>query len=223
MTADQKAQLKETSQGLALVKEDMVLIADFSSMKRRIIKGHVERELVVKAARVKGSANPLALDATAGLGEDSLLLAAAGFHVVLCERDPLIAALLADALSRARSDAELAPVVARMTLIEQDSVLYMRSQATLPDVIFLDPMFPARTKSAQVKKKLQLIQSLEAPSTDDEQCDLLRAALSLHPRKIVIKRPVHGSYLAQVKPAYSLTGKAVRFDVLVGQGLSNTQ
>ena len=45
--------------------------------------------------------HPRAVDATAGLGEDSLLLAAAGFEVTLCEADPVIAVLLEDALTRA--------------------------------------------------------------------------------------------------------------------------
>ena len=42
-----------------------------------------------------------AVDATAGFGEDSLLLAAAGYNVELYEYDPVIAALLRDALRRA--------------------------------------------------------------------------------------------------------------------------
>jgi 16S rRNA (guanine1516-N2)-methyltransferase len=74
-------------------------------------------------------------------------------------------------------------------------------------------MFPARTKSAAVKKKLQVIQLLERPCDDEAQ--LVEAALGARPRKVVIKRPIKGPHLAGLKPSYSLTGKAVRYDVLV--------
>jgi 16S rRNA (guanine1516-N2)-methyltransferase len=43
----------------------------------------------------------------------------------------------------------------------------------------------------------------------------MQAAMSATPRKIVIKRPLKGPYLAKIKPSYSLKGKSVRFDVLV--------
>ena len=44
--------------------------------------------------------------------------------------------------------------------------------------------------------------------------ELLDAALAAHPRKVVIKRPPKGPYLAGKKPSYSLTGKAIRYDVI---------
>ena len=74
-------------------------------------------------------------------------------------------------------------------------------------------MFPARTKSALVKKKFQLLQQLERPCNDEEE--LLQAALAAKPRKVVIKRPAKGPYLGGVKPDYSLSGKSVRYDCLV--------
>ena len=48
---------------------------------------------------------------------------------------------------------------------------------------------------------------------DDAEA-LLHAALAAHPRKVVIKRPPKGPWLADVKPSYSLEGKAVRYDVI---------
>ena len=82
-----------------------------------------------------------------------------------------------------------------------------------PEVVLLDPMFPARTKSASVKKKFQLLHFLEKPCTNEDA--LVSAAIAAQPRKIVIKRPPKGPHLAGIKPAYSLTGKAVRYDCLV--------
>ena len=158
---------------------------------------------------------PLAIDATAGFGEDSILLAAAGFDVVMYEYDAVIAALLEDALRRAsESDNDkLRAAVAHMKLINADSIEAMQHLQERPDVILLDPMFPAREKSALIKKKFQLLQRLEQPCTDEES--LLNAALSAHPHKIVIKRPLKGPYLADRRPDYSIKGKAIRYDCIV--------
>lgn len=191
----------------------MTLRADFARLLPRLRPDRLGRELLVRAARVRGVEAPTAVDATAGLGEDSLLLAAAGFTVTMFERDPVIAALLRDALERASDDPRLAGVVARMELVEGDSVTGLRELGFSPDVVFLDPMFPGRTKSAAVKKKFQLLHHLERPCEDEE--GLLSAALAARPRKIVIKRPPKGPWLSGVKPSHSVAGKAVRYDVMV--------
>ncbi|MDO4429279.1 MAG: class I SAM-dependent methyltransferase [Atopobiaceae bacterium] len=206
-------ELRRDDEGLALVGDGMVLRADFSRLLPRLRADRIGRELLVRAARTRGVATPTAVDATAGLGEDSLLLAAAGFTVTMFEKDPVIAALLSDALDRAANDSQLAEVVARMTLVEGDSVAGLREPGFSPDVVFLDPMFPERTKSAAVKKKFQLLHHLERPCEDEE--GLLAAALAARPRKVVIKRPPKGPWLAGAKPSHSLTGKAVRYDVIV--------
>ena len=155
----------------------------------------------------------MALDATAGLGEDSLLLAAAGFHVRMYEKDPVIAALLEDAMNRAKELPELSAAVSRMELFKEDSISAMKNTDTSPDIILLDPMFPQRQKSALVGKKFQLIHILEKPCEDEK--DLLDAAISAHPRKIIIKRPLKGSFLGGRKPDYSISGKAIRYDCIV--------
>ena len=206
-------ELRETDEGLALVAGDLVLRGDFASMLPRLRPDRLGRELLVRAARVKGVAAPSVFDATAGLGEDSMLLAAAGFAVTLCEHDTTISALLRDALGRATGDSRLAEAAGRMHVLEADSLEVLPGLSEAPDVVYLDPMFPARTKSAAVKKKFQLLHLLEPPCDDAEE--LLRAAVAARPRKVVIKRPVKGPVLAGVKPSYSLAGKAVRYDVIV--------
>lgn len=206
-------ELRRDADGLALVGEGMVLRADFSRLLPRLRSDRLSRELLVRAARVRGVEAPTAVDATAGLGEDSLLLAAAGFSVRLYEKDQVIAALLRDALERAVALPELADVVERMELLEEDSVEALPHLDFSPDVVLLDPMFPERTKSAAVKKKFQLLHHLERPC--ENEGELLDAALAACPRKIVIKRPPKGPVLAGVKPSYQVTGKAVRYDVIV--------
>ena len=206
-------ELREGAAGLALAGDGMELTCDLARLLPRLRPDRLGRELLVRAARVRGVAAPTAVDATAGLGEDSLLLAAAGFTVTMYEKDPVIAALLQDALDRAANDPQLSAIVERMTLVEGDSVAALRAMGAAPDVVFLDPMFPERTKSAAVKKKFQLLHRLERPCEDERE--LLDAALAAGPRKVVIKRPPKGPCLAGVRPSHAVAGKAVRYDVIV--------
>ncbi len=213
-TGSGELRLKLDAEGLCLQWEDQVLRGDYTRMLPRLKGNAVAAELLYKAARVKGAQRPLrAVDATAGLGEDSLILAAAGFQVELYERNPVMYELLLDTLERAARVPELAPIVQRMHLHKGDSILAMAALPEPPDVILLDPMFPERQKSALVKKKLQMIQKLELPCMDEGE--LMKAAMLAKPGKLVVKRPPKGPYLAGLKPDHSIEGKAVRFDCLV--------
>lgn len=207
-------QLRRTSEGLALVAPGMQLCGDFSHLLPRVRSRRLQRELLVRAVKPKAfGPDSVAVDATAGLGEDAFLLAAAGLRVHLFERDPVIAALLRDALDRARADAELAPIARRMQLEEGDSISALPHLPFAVDVVLLDPMFPAKRKDAASRKKLQMIQRLERPCEDEAA--LLHAAFAAHPRKVVAKRPAKGPFLAGEKPSYSLAGTTVRYDCYV--------
>ena len=206
--------LSQEEKGLCLTDGKLSIMADFNEMLPRIKQSNLQKEMLIKAARIKGHDMPQTLvDATAGFGDDSLILAAAGFNVTMFEMNEIIAVLLQDALERARESKELAKIVARMNLICCDSTVGLRELDFKPDVVLLDPMFPARQKSALIKKKFQLIQKLESPCSTESQ--LLDAAKAACPKRIVIKRPLKGPYLANEKPSYSLSGKAIRYDCLV--------
>lgn len=200
--------------GLSLVGNGQTLRGDFTKMLPRIRRGNLQSELLVKAVKIKGFDGRLeVMDCTAGLGEDSLLLAAAGFYVKLYERDKIIAALLRDSMERAAADLELSSIIARMELHEADSLTAMENLQETPDVIYLDPMFPSRQKSALVKKKFQVLHLLEQPCEEGNR--FLEAALACKPRKLVIKRPLKGEYLGDRKPDYSISGKTIRYDCIV--------
>lgn len=198
--------------GLSLTGYGLSYRGDFEQMLHRITEGRLQHEMLVKAAKTTLE-HPTAVDATAGMGEDSLLLAAAGYRVTLFEQNPVIAALLRDALRRAKRHPVLRPIAERMQLIEGSSIEGMPRLPEPPDLIYLDPMFPARQKSGLINKKLQLIQKLEQPCPQEEA--LLQAAIAAGPKKIIIKRPLKGANLAGRTPNHSLLGKAIRYDCIV--------
>ena len=210
--------LEVSEEGVALCSRGMKLMADLTESIPRLKKGRLTGEMLVHAARIKGADRELtAIDATAGFGEDALLLAAAGFKIDLYEFDPIIFILLEDAVNRARQVDELKEAVSRMSLHNTDSIAALNSLSDKdsPDIVLLDPMFPERSKTGSVKKKFQLLQRLESPCSTEEE--LMAAALKANPHKIVIKRPAKGPYLAGKKPDYSVPGKAIRYDVIISK------
>ncbi len=203
--------------GLTLVEGRLELRGDFRQLLPRVRGGHLQHEKLLRAARMKDlPEHPLAVDATAGLGEDAFILACGGYSVVLCEYNPVIAALLEDALCRARKDPDLTEAATRMSLVRGDGIENLKRLAGKPDLVYLDPMFPAKQKSGISKKKLQLLQKLELPCSREDE--LMAAALAAGPARIVVKRPVKGQPLAGKKASHSIVCKNVRFDCYVLPG-----
>lgn len=214
-------------QGLALRRPNDPALngelrVDFDRPAARRRQQSPHRELVVQAARLRRAGeSPLVVDATAGLGRDGFLLAAAGFRVVLCERNPVVAALLRDGLARAALLPRTAAIAARIRLIAADFADGLEQLSERPAVIYLDPMFPPRSKSAKVKQELQLLQLLEGTGNgESDAARLLQTALAAGPRKVVVKRPLKGPALAGPAPSHVLRGKAVRFDVYTGMAIA---
>ena len=184
--------------------------------RHRRLYGGGKSQAIARAVGIKGGVRPVVADLTAGLGADGFVLASLGCRVTLVERHPVIAALLSDGLARARAcggDPELAPIVARMALhcMPASQWLVELAEAEKPQVIYLDPMFPERGKSAQVNKAMQAFQQLVGGDPDAD--DLLFLALAAASHRVVVKRPARAPWLGNEKPSHSLEGKAVRFDV----------
>jgi 16S rRNA (guanine1516-N2)-methyltransferase len=176
---------------------------------------------IAKAVGLKHGFNPKVLDATAGLGRDAFVLANLGCHVTLLERMPIVAALLQDGLARAQLNPEIGQLVQQqMRLIHAASLEQMLSQSGLteqPDVIYLDPMYPHREKSAQVKKEMRIFQSLVGEDLDADT--LLAPALALAKYRVVVKRPSYAPPLANKAPTTCINMKKNRFDVYVKQAI----
>ena len=197
------------SKGVSLSGFGLSYQGDFENMLHRVTNGRLQHEMLAKAVKTDQE-NLKAIDATAGMGEDSLLLAACGYQVTLYEQNPVIAILLKDALRRAKKNTVLKDIVSRMQLVEGDIIEHLNKRLDPVDVIYLDPMFPGRQKSGLINKKLQLIQKLEPPCS--KETALFDAAMAAQPSKIIVKRPLKSPYLDERVPSYSLKGKAIRYD-----------
>jgi 16S rRNA (guanine1516-N2)-methyltransferase len=195
---------------------------DFGSddMRHRRRSGH--NELLGRAVGVSARRSLHVVDATAGLGRDSFVLADMGCTVALCEREPVIAAMLSRGLlaALASGDDWLAGVARRMSLVATDARELAPQQLASTDVIYLDPMFPPRDKSAAVKKEMALFHVLLGHEISDRDADaLLLWAIGQDVSRVVVKRPPRAPVLAGKKPSHSVGGKAVRFDVYVRRAL----
>ncbi len=188
--------------------------ADFlegASAHRRLFGGG-SGQMIAKAVGLRPGVRPRVLDATAGLGRDAFVLAQLGCTLCLIERQPIVAELLADALARAQDDPEVGPIVARMRFLPGDAIAAMRAWSDeAPEVIYLDPMFPERDKSALVKKEMRLFKALVGG--DDDAPELLAAALALASHRVVVKRPRKAPAVAGRPPSHVQEGKSSRYDI----------
>ncbi|SEA62090.1 16S rRNA (guanine1516-N2)-methyltransferase [Thiothrix caldifontis] len=174
---------------------------------------------IAKAIGLHKFKHPYVIDATAGLGRESFVLATLGCTVILLERSPIVYALLADGLQRALAsdDAESVAIASRMTLHQADALAWLKtvSADALPDVVYLDPMFPERQKSALVQKEMRFFHAVVGADEDSDA--LLELAIQQATRRVVVKRPRHAPELQGIKPAFVIAGKAVRYDVYLGK------
>ena len=196
------------------------VFADFVSGRagHRRHQGIGSRQPIAKAVGIKPDRLPAIIDATAGLGQDALVLATLGCAVILVERSPVVAALLSDAMQRAMAEAETADIVARMRLVQADACDYLAAlgESQRPDVIYLDPMFPARNKSALTKKEMRLFQQL--PGIRENADGLLPMARQVATRRVVVKRPAKAPWLSDAKPSMAIHSPKMRFDVYLCSG-----
>jgi 16S rRNA (guanine1516-N2)-methyltransferase len=213
-----------SDEGLSLVQlsEQKLLSirADFYSptVTYRRYKGGGKGQMIAKAVGLNSAQALRVLDATAGLGGDAFVLASLGCHLTMTERVPEVRALLADGLRAAakwgaENEQALLLILKRMVLIGTDAASYMQSLADedRPDVVYLDPMFPARGKRAQVKKEMSVFHHLVG--TDPDADGLLELALVCAKKRVVVKRPRIAPKLADHVPSHSLEGKSNRYDV----------
>lgn len=195
------------------------LCVDFADTKlNHRANSAIRSQNIAKALGIKGVYRPVVLDATAGLGKDAFLMASLGCKVSLLERSALIHALLADGLNRTGYyGEEIAAILQRMDLHFGDLLEFVADSQQF-DVVYLDPMFPERRKSAKVKKEMALLQQLLGHQSDG--AELLESAKLLAKKRVVVKRAKLSPQLGSGKPDIQFKGSSSRYDVyLIAQGL----
>lgn len=195
--------------------KSLPLYIDFLSGKMTYRRQHasLRNEALARALGLKHDSSPKIIDATAGLARDSFILAGLGFDVHLLERSPIICALLEDGIQRAEQNAHVAPIVRRLHLIQTDAVLWLQklADAENPDIIYIDPMFPERQKSAAVKKEMRIFHDIVGEDLDANE--LLQTALTCALKRVVVKRPRLAEPLQGPAPSFEIKGSSCRFDI----------
>ncbi|MCB0386563.1 MAG: class I SAM-dependent methyltransferase [Bdellovibrionales bacterium] len=204
--------------GWGLVSRELTemkpLVIDFSvgEWKRRRTEVRGPGDVLSKAlGKVKGNR---AVDGTSGLGRDSLHLLALGFEVVAVEQSPVLAFLLNQAREKALQVEGRNSAINNLILIHADARQYLRElndRDESPDVVFLDPMFPVKRKSALSGKEAQILQLLCSPAAEKDR-ELLHEALEVVRDRVVVKRPLQAPPLAP-GARHQYVGKSVRYDV----------
>ncbi|HKY69778.1 MAG TPA: class I SAM-dependent methyltransferase [Gammaproteobacteria bacterium] len=190
------------------------LIVDFTKgrLGYRCHPKRAHHEPLAKAIGLKPNYYPTIIDTTAGLGQDAFILASLGCAVFCLEREHKVATVLKNAISHAQLNETLAPIAKRIHCIEGDSIDYLANLKPLeyPDVIYCDPMFEPRSKSAKVKKGMQWLQATVPFTRDAKTLGML--ALEIAKDRVIIKRHRKAPNLLGT-PTFSIEGRQCRFDI----------
>lgn len=191
---DDKNHLSLLSQGLSAAPE-------WDKLQRRVVGAGRKSELLLKATKL--TENSVIIDATAGFGHDSLILASTGAQVIMLEQQPVMALLLLAEQQRMSQQPNWQKLIARLHIINTDALSYFSdfssrresralnsidfvTTATDIDIVYLDPMFPIDSyessktgKGAKVGKHMQALHHLAHPPTFIEEEQLLKSALEM--------------------------------------------
>jgi 16S rRNA (guanine1516-N2)-methyltransferase len=174
--------------------------------------GGGRQQPIARALGLKKGITPHVIDATTGFGRDAFVLASLGCHVHMLERHPVIHALLEDGLRRLALSADTtSPLVNALRLSHTDAREWLSSTAEPVDTVYLDPMYPHRTKSALVKKEMRVLRQLVGDDLD--VAVLLDTALRTARQRVVVKRPKSAPVIGAVTPSYCVESKNTRYDV----------
>ena len=173
-------------------------------------------QAIAKAIGLKSATTPNILDTTAGLAGDAFVLATLGCTITLIERSPVLFTLIENAIERASLNEKFKPILKQgFTVINRDANDYIKQQLSAkvipPDVIYIDPMYPHRKKSALVKKDMQVLQRLHG--TENNAAELLESALLYAKKRVVVKRPIQAETLSEKKPNTCIKSKKTRYDI----------
>ena len=147
------------------------------------------------------SGRPAVADLMAGWGTDGLALALRGCTVTLVERAPIVWAMLDEFVTRLELPA---------AVLCEPAEQWCEAHPGGVDVAYLDPMFPARHKTALPGREMQVLRDLawRGDTPLPRQIHLARRAAR---DRVVVKRRAREPVL--LAPDWSVRGRRVRFDV----------
>ena len=179
----------------------------------RLKYGKGRGQNLAKAVGMKFNKNRNIIDATAGLGYDSFILASLGAKVTLIERSQKIHELLKNGIDEGISfGGEIEKIINRMELLFGDSKDILPKLT--PEVIMIDTMYKERKKTALVKNNMRLVREIVGPDTD--YIELLEVALNCAKNRVVLKQPRYAEPIKDIKKcSHQIIGKTIRYDIFM--------
>jgi 16S rRNA (guanine1516-N2)-methyltransferase len=167
--------------------------------RKHFQKASLYNDPLAKALGVKkGKQKPQVWDATAGALGDSILIRSYGCEVTSFERNPLVAALIINALKFAPSE-----------FLEGFSFNTHSFEGTSADVLYFDPMYKEGNSKAAPKKEMAIFRDFVG--VDHDAVTMAEFYLQ-QCQRLVIKRSIKATPLLD-NPHHSITGKSTAYDV----------
>ena len=179
----------------------------------RLKYGKGRGQNLAKAVGMKFNKNRNIIDATAGLGYDSFILASLGAKITLIERSQKMHELLQNGIDEGISfGGEIEKIINRMELLFGDSKDILPKLT--PEVIMIDTMYKDRKKTALVKNNMRLVREIVGPDTD--YIELLEVALNCAKNRVVLKQPRYAEPIKDIKKcSHQIIGKTIRYDIFM--------
>ena len=229
-TATQSILLLDEKNKLSWLSDGLSVAPEWDKLQRRVVSAGRKSELLLQAAKI--TSDSTVIDATAGFGHDSLILASTGAQVIMLEQQPLMTLLLLAEQLRMNALPNWQKLMSRLQIINTDALSYfamLQAEAIddpkAIDVVYLDPMFPEDSyqdsktgKGAKVGKHMQALHQLACPPTLEEEMQLLQSAQAVVSQnaqtsgRVIVKRPQFAPQLAHQSASESWHNEAVRFD-----------
>ena len=229
-TATQSILLLDEKNKLSWLSDGLSVAPEWDKLQRRVVSAGRKSELLLQAAKI--TSDSTVIDATAGFGHDSLILASTGAQVIMLEQQPLMALLLLAEQLRMNALPNWQKLMSRLQIINTDALSYfamLQAEAIddpkAIDVVYLDPMFPEDSyqdsktgRGAKVGKHMQALHQLAYPPTPEEEMQLLQSAQAVVSQnaqtsgRVIVKRPQLAPQLAHQPASESWHNEAVRFD-----------
>ena len=179
----------------------------------RLKYGKGRGQNLAKAVGMKSNKNRNIVDATAGLGYDSFILASLGAKITLIERSEKMYDILQNGINEGiLFGGEIQRIINRMELLFGDSKDILPKLS--PEVIMIDTMYKDRKKTALVKNNMRLVRDIVGP--DPDYIELLEVALNCAKNRVVLKQPRYADPIKEIgKCSHQILGKTIRYDIFM--------